>query len=215
MDLNFKFDVEKLKALPLPLKIVGGVILGDLLVVIICWLLFDDMLSERVSSVDNLHRQVAQLRRQSADFRKQIDMYPQLLAQYKDALAKGILVDVDRLKLVNEAQDSGTHSHLADLHFKVESEKLNRDTGPHFRLDSTMVTFESGALLDTQVMSFWDEVLNRLPAHYQIVEARLDRKKEVDPAAVADIRAGKPVSLISMKIAFRIESLRSTQQEGQ
>ena len=214
MDLNFKFDVEKLKALPLPLRIVGAVILGDLLVLIICWLLFDDMLSERVAVVDNLRAQAAQVRRQSSDYRKQIDQYPQLLAQYNEAIAKGVLVDVDRLKLVNEAQDSATHNHLADLHFKVESEKLNRDAGPHYRLDSTMVTFDSGALLDTQAMAFWDEVLNHLPAHYQGVEARLERKREVDPSVIAEIRAGKPVSLVNMKIAFRLQSLHST-QEGQ
>lgn len=214
MDLNFKIDAEKLKALPLPLKIVGAVILGDLLVIIISWLLFDDMLSERVGAVDNLRAQAAQVRRQSLDFRKQIDQYPQLLAQYNDAIAKGILVDVDRLKLVNEAQDSATRNHLADLHFKVESEKLDRTAGPHYRLDSTMVSFESGALLDTQAMAFWDEVLNRLPAHYQVVEARLERKRDVDPAALADIRAGRPVSLLTMKISFRLQSLRST-QEGQ
>ncbi|HIJ63639.1 MAG TPA: hypothetical protein HPQ04_13170 [Rhodospirillaceae bacterium] len=215
MDLNFKIDVEQLKALPLHLKIVGGVILADLLVVLVCWLLFDDMLSERVAVVDGLRGQVAQLRRQSADFRKQIDQYPQLLVQYNDAVAKGILTEVDRLKLVNEAQDTATRNHLPDLHFKVESEPLIRESGPRFRFDSTLVTFESTALLDTQVMAFWDEVLNRLPAHYQVVEAKLERKKDVDAAAIGEIRAGRPVSLVGMKLSFRIQALRSAQQEGQ
>lgn len=214
MDLNFKIDAEKLKALPLRLKIVGGVILADLLVVFFCWLLFDDMLSERVAVVERLRGQVGQLHKQGTDFRHQIDQYPQLLEQYKDALAKGVLTDLDRLKLVNEAQDAATRNHLPDLHFKVESEKLSRDTGPHYRLDSTMVSFESGALLDTQAMAFWDDVLNHLPAHYQVVDAHLEKKRDIEAPVLADIRAGRPVSLVGMKISFRVQSLRQA-QEGQ
>ncbi|HIJ38900.1 MAG TPA: hypothetical protein HPP80_08400 [Rhodospirillaceae bacterium] len=215
MDINIALHVEKIKALPRPLKIVAAVILFDFLLVGFSWLLLSDLLDERSSEIQQTRSQAALLRKQNSDLRKQIDQYPVFLARYNDALGKGIMTEIDRLKVVSEAQDLAVRHHLVDLHFKVEGELQKIETNSHFQLDNTIITFDSGALLDQQVLAFWDEVLGRLPTHYQVQELTLERRRDPDGNAQADIRAGRPVSTLGMKISFKTQALRPIAAEGQ
>ncbi len=215
MDLNVNIDLAKLKALPRPLKVVAGVILFDLLLVALALLAFSDMVDERQARVDQLRGELSRLRHQSAELRKDINEYPDLLARYNDAAAKGIFSGLDRLKLVNEVQDYAGQHHLANLHYKLEAEKLSVSGDAKYRLDSTIVTLENGALLDTDATAFWDRVFDRLPTHYQVAEASLERMHDIDQALLGDIRSGRAASAVAAKIIFRTQSLVPTAQERQ
>ncbi len=215
MDLNVNIDLAKLKALPRPLKVVTAVILADLLLVGAILLAFSDMVDERLARVDQLRGELSRLRHENVELHRQIDHYPEMLARYNAAVAGGIFASLDRLKLVNEAQDYGGQHHLANLHYKLEAEKAAPAGTAKYRLDSTVVTFESGALLDTDAMAFWDAVFSHLPTHYQVAEASLERLHDINPRMLADIRSGRPVSAVAAKITFRAESLSSTAPEGQ
>jgi hypothetical protein len=227
MDLNVKIDPAKLKLLPRSLKVVLVVLLADLILLAAANLLLSDEVEQREAQVGQLRAQLGQLRHQNTEVRRQIAEYPQLSKRYEDAIAKGVMAGLNRLQLVNNAEALATRHHLSDLHFKVEGETAvaataaaptGRSSAPppkaKFVPEATIVTFDSGALLDSHAMDFWDDVLNGLPTHYRVVEASLERIHDIDGKVLASVRAGQPASPVKMKIAFRAVTLHPASQEA-
>ncbi len=214
MDLSFLSDTEKLKALPRRLKIVAIVILADLVIIGASALLSDD-LDERAAMAEQLRTQLGQLRQQSRDLRHQIDEYPDWRRRYDAAVDKGILHNLDQVKVVNEAQDLAGEHHLVDLRYRLEPQDHREATTGHFHSSSTLVTFEGGGLLDTDAMAFWDEILVGLPSHYHVVEASLERVGEVDSKLLADVDAGRPSRLIRLKMSFQWRALHAATDDNQ
>lgn len=213
MNLKLQFDREKLKALPRRLKIVFAVILAELIVIAGAYVLGDE-LDEREARVVQLRAQLTQARQQTADLRRQIDQYPELRRRYEAALEKGITGNLDAVKLVTDAQDSATRHYLANLRYKVEPQVPKGTVPEKYRAGSTLVNFESGALLDTDAMAFWDEILQSLPSHYHVVEASLERTGEIDANLLKDLRAGRPASAVRVKMSFQWLALRATVPEA-
>ncbi len=207
------FDREKLKALPRRLKIVFAVILAELIVIMGAYVLGDE-LDEREARVVQLRSQLTQARQQTADLRRQIDQYPELRRRYDAAIEKGIAGNLDAVKLITDAQDSAARHYLANLRYKVEPLVQKGTAAEKYRIGATLVNFESGAVLDTDAMAFWDEILRSLPSHYHIVEASLERTGEIDANLLNNLRAGRPVSAVRVKMSFQWLSLHSTMPEA-
>lgn len=212
MAANVRFDREGLKALPRRLKIVFLVILAELIVICAAYFL-SDALDEQEAHVAELRSQLAQARRQGAELRRQIDQYPEMRANYDAAMEKGITGNLDAVKLITDAQDMAAHLYLANLRYKVEAQAPTGAATGKYRVGSTLISFESGALLDTDAMTFWDNVLTSLPSHYHVVEASLERAGDIDSNTLSDIRAGRPTSVVRVKMSLQWLSLRSATQE--
>ena len=214
MEIDSVVIKEKLKALPRPLKIVALVILGDLLLIGAALVALDEQVSVDQARSDQLRGQLTQLRRQNNDLRTQVAHYPDLLKHYDEAVAKGMLTPLDRIKLVNEVQDSAASHQIANLHYKLEDEDIKADPKERLHLVSTRVILENSGLLDTDTLSFWDDVLAAVPAHYQVLEASLERSRDPDAVALGEIRNGRTLPLLNAKISFRAASLQKPVQEG-
>ena len=215
MNLDAKQIVAKVKALPRALRIVVTVAVADLVLVAAAMFILNSQMEESQSHVDQLHDQLNQLRKQNVDLRKEMGEYPDLLNRYNRAVEQGVMVKTDRLKLVNGAQDRSGHFHIPDLHYKLETEDKGAAPTGKYRIESTLVTFENGGLLDTEVMAFWDELLANLPAHYRMAEAVLERKRDIDSRLLSDIRAGRPAATVAVKLTFHWTSLQPVVKEGQ
>ena len=215
MELDTKQLVAKFMSLPRGLRIVSAVAAGDLVFVAAAMFVLNSQMEDQQAHVDELHSKFNQLRKQNTDIRKEMGEYPDLLNRYNVAIEKGIMAKTDRLKLVNGAQDRSSHFHIPDLHYKLETESKVPSQNVKYHLDSTLVTFENGGLLDTEMMAFWDELLANLPAHYRVAEATLERKHDVDARLISDIRAGRLASTVSARLTFHWTSLQPVGKEEQ
>lgn len=203
MDINFKIDIAKLKALPRPIKIVAAVLAVDILAVVLGFVTLDDEVTEREARVDQLRGQLRQLHKQVGDLDKLVTEYPSLRDQFAAAQAEGAFLPQDRLKLANEAQGLADAHHLPDLHYKMETIPEKPPAKGNFTLASSLVTFESSAYLDSDAMAFWDEILSALPSHYQVIEATLEQGADFSPALMSEIRNGHNPDLVKVNLSFR------------
>ena len=203
VDITLEIDIKKLKALPLRLRVVAGVIAFDLAFLLLGYMVLDDVMAERVIAVEQARTQLADARRQNADIRKQLDDYPALRQRYEDSIAKGLTSSLDRLKLIQYAQSQAAARHLGDLHFRMADEAGDRDRSTKYRVETDRVAFESGGLLDTDAVAFWDSIFNQTEGHYRLVEASLERTQDVNSQVLTAVRHGNPVSLLKAKIEFQ------------
>ena len=214
MNLSASIDVEKLKALPRRLKIVGGVVAGGLAFILTAFLI-DSGLNDQEVQVGQLRGRLSQLRQQSADLRRQVDQYPELRAHYESAIKSGILAPFDRVGLVNNAQDLAGRYHLANLTYSLDPQNSGTAAAGKYQQGAVLVDFENGGLLDVDVMAFWDELLTDLPAHYKVVSASLDRTGSIDGAFLNAVRTGQPASLLHAKVEFMWIALHPSGQDTQ
>jgi hypothetical protein len=208
IDLSF----AKLAALPRRLKIVVLVILLDLLLIAAAAFVDSGDLGEQAARVGQLRGQVAQLRRQGGELRSQIARYSDLLDVYNRAVAAGLLQRPDGTRLVSAITGYAGQCHLVDLHYRLEAEDVTKDPKARYQPSVTVVSLESGATLDSDVMTFWDDVLDSLPAHYRVNEATIERTRSLTPSVLADLRAGRPVSLVNARLSLRWSSLQKTEE---
>ncbi|PKU26519.1 hypothetical protein [Telmatospirillum siberiense] len=213
MSAELRLDMTRLKALPRRLKIVLAVILTEVIVILGAYAV-ETVVDEQESRVAQLRAQLAQARRQSAELRRQIDQYPELRRRYAAAGDKGVLDNPNAVKLIADAQDMAGRHSLANLHYKVEPQAVAGPAQEKYRIGSTQVSFESGALLDADAMDFWDEVLQSLPSHYHVVEAGLERTADIDADLLNNLRAGRSVSAVRVRLSFQWLTLRTPAQEG-
>lgn len=203
VDINIEIDIKKLRALPMRLKVVAGIIVFDLAVLLLGYMVLDDVMAERVEAVERARTQLADVRRQNADLRKQLDEYPKMRQRYDEEVAAGLASSLDRLKLVQYAQSQAAARHLGDLHFRVADEAGQREQSKKYRVEMDRIAFESGGLLDNEAVSFWDAISTQSQGHFRIVEASLERTQDVNPGILTAIRHGNPVSLLKTKIEFQ------------
>jgi hypothetical protein len=208
MALDFRLDSDKLRAFPLRLKMVLGVLLIEV-AVLAAALVVSDSLDAEVTRIQELRTQLSQIRRQSVDLRRQIDQYPTLRAQYDHALGGGILGPLDSMKFVNDAEDGARRHYLTNLRYKVETPPLQDSGTDKYRETVTLLSLDSGALLDSEVMAFWTETLRSLPSHYHVLEASLERAGPVDAALLNQIQAGSPAAIMRLHMTVQWLSLRS------
>lgn len=203
VDINIEIDIKKLRALPTRLKVVAGIIAFDFAVLLLGYMVLDDVMAERVEAVERARTQLAEVRRQNADLRKQLDEYPRMRQRYDEEVASGLASSLDRLTLVQYAQSQAASRHLGDLHFRVADEAGEREHSKKYRVEMDRIAFESGGLLDTDAVSFWDAIAVQSQGHFRIVEASLERTQDVNTGVLTAIRHGNPVSLLKAKIEFQ------------
>jgi hypothetical protein len=213
MELAIAIHTEKLKALPRRIKVAGGVAIGGLLLIAVAFLI-NDVLGDQEAEVARSRSRLIQLRQQSAELRRQVDQYPQLRQRYQDALDSGLMTSLDRVGLVNEAQNLATRFHLADLQYKLEAQDSKSVLIGRYKLGATTINFDSGALLDTDALAFWDALLAALPAHYQVSEASLERTADVTPTLLNRIRQGQPETTVKVKLSLRWEAMHSNNRDS-
>jgi len=213
VDINLDIDIKKLKALPLRLKVVAGVVAFDIAFLLLGYMVLNDVLAERAAAVDRARAQLADVRRQNNDLRKQIDEYPSLRRRYDEAIAGGLQSSLDRLKLIQYAQSQAAGRHLSDLHFRVADEAGEREHSQKFRVEEDRVAFESGGLLDTDAVGFWTAIFNQTKGHYRIVEASLERSADVNASVLTAIRRGNAASLIKAKVDIQWIGVQPLDQE--
>jgi len=210
VDINI--DLAKLRALPLRLKVVAAVIAVDAVFLLAAYMALDNLMAERVARIDRLKASFTQLRKQNTDIHKQLDEYPALRQRYETAIAAGLAVPLDRLALVQAAQDSAGHHHLNDLHYKLTAEATGPEANnnPHFHTESDRIVLDNGGLLDTDVLAFWRDVATRVDGHYRIAEITLERSGEIDAASLGNIRRGNPISLLKAHFDLQWTGLQAT-----
>jgi hypothetical protein len=208
MDLDPRQLIAQAKALPRALKIVAAIAVVDLAILVLAAFTLEDEVDDRAARVDQAKSELVALRNKVETTRKQIGGLPELRKKYDAAMSDGVLADQDRQTLIGHAQDLGLQHRLSDLHYKLEPQKAEPGTTPAFSLVTTPVSLAANALLDSDLLEFWDEVLSNLQAHYQITKATLSRS-EAEPQAVLDgIRSGRPIVLVKSELNFRWVSLR-------
>src|SRR5579863_4828445 len=145
----FNVWLKKFRALPLRLKILGGVIVFDLFVLVLGYMVLDDVMAERVAAVEQARAQLTEAKRQNAELRRQLDSYPQLRHHYDDVIASGLMATLDRRNFVQFAQGQAAQHYLSDLRFRLADEPGEHEHSPKYRVEIDRVVFESGGLLDT------------------------------------------------------------------
>lgn len=200
--------LQTVRNAPRALKIIAMVAAIDAAVLIFAALSLEGDVDARIDRVAALHSQLNAQRQKIEATRKEIDRLPELRRSYDAAINSGVLADQDRLKLVSLAQDLANQHRLIDLHYRLSPEEVAQLTGSKYRLVSTEVALTDGAVVDGDVFQFWDEILDKSPAHYQVTKFTLQRLDADLNSAVASIRAGHPISLVKAELDFKWISLR-------
>lgn len=193
---------------PRALRVCAAIVGVDLLLLIYALVGLESDVEDRAATVAQLHADLNSLQQKIALTRHEIDRLPELKKLYDAAIADGVIADQDRLKLVNSAQDLGSHHHLANMHYKLDAENVAPINKSKYSLITTPVSFEYDSVLDTDTLTFWQDLFGKLQAHYEIVSATLERQSTSTEAAISMIRAGQPVQLIHSQVQFRWLSLR-------
>ncbi len=211
---SITIDIQKLKAAPRRLKVVAAVIVFDLAFLLLGYAVLDDLLADRAAAVEQAKAQLTEAKRQNVDLRKQLDEYPLMRRHYNETLASGFVAPLDRLTFVQFAQNQATARHLSDLHFRVSDEGGEREHSKKYRVEMDRLVFESGGLLDTEAMDFWNTLFDQAKGHYRIAEASLERTQEVNAGILQSIRRGNPVSLLKAKIDIQWIGVQPVDQEA-
>ena len=206
--------ISKLRAFPLRLKVVGGIIALDLGVLLLGYMVLDDVMAERAALVERTRVQLADAKRQSMDLKKQVDSYPQLRRQYDEAIEAGLTTSLDRQDFVQFAQGEAGRHYLSDLRFRLSDEPGDHEHSARYRVDIDRIIFENGGLLDTEAISFWAAVLAQAKGHYRLAEASIERVQDIDPAVLSAIRHGNPVTVLRAKIDMQWIGVRPLNQEA-
>jgi len=193
-------DIDKLKRMPLRLKVMAGFIALDLLVLVLGYVVLNDVMAQRVAEVDRLRAGVSEVRRQNADLRRQVDEYPELRQRYDGAIAAGIAAPLDRLALVKFAQDWAAHHHLSDFHYRLAADSAKPAASPRYRVDTERIVFENGGLLDSDERTFLQDLLARQPGHFRLAEIEISRIHDIDSAYLTNIRHGNFTPALKAKI---------------
>ncbi len=208
------FDMKKLQAVPLRLKVVTAVIAFDLIVLLLGYLVLDDLMSERAAAVDQVRAELTEAKRQNGELHRQVDTYPQLRHKYDEVLTAGLTADFDRVGYTQFAQSKATEDHLSELRFRVGDDPGDHPHSTKYRVSVDRASFESGGLLDTEVMSFWGDLLGQVQGHYRIVEASLERTGEVNPPLLIGIRQGAIMSDLKARIELQRIGIQPYKQES-
>ena len=211
--VEFNIDMQKLKAVPTRLKVVSGIVAFDLTVLLLGYLVLDDLMSERAAAVDRLRMELSQARQQNSELHKQVDTYPQLRHQFDEIMATGLTAAFDRANYAQFAQGKATQYHLTDLQFRVAGEAGDHPHSTKYRQAVDRAVFENGGILDTDAMSFWAALLDQARGHYRIVEASLDRMQDVSPLLLSGIKQGGNPSDLKAKIELQWVGIQSYEQE--
>lgn len=193
-------DLDRLKRMPLRLKVIAGVVALDLLILVLGYVVLNDLMAQRVAEVERLRASVTQVRRQNADLRRVADEYPGLRKRYDEVIAAGLSAPLDRLALVKFAQDWAAHHHLLDLHYRLAADTAKPATSPKFRVDTERVVFENGGLFDTDERAFLQDLLAQQPGHFRLAEIEISRTHDMDAAYLTGIRRGSFIPSLKAKI---------------
>jgi len=197
---RISMDFAILKKMPLRLKVIAGFIAFDLLVLILGYVVLNDVMAQRVADVDRLRASVSEVRRQNAELRRLVDEYPDLRQHYDGAVASGITVPLDRLALVKFAQDWAAHHHLSDFHYRLAAESAKPAVSPRYRVDTQRIVFENGGLLDSDERAFLQDLMAQQPGHFRLAEIEIARIHDIDAPFLAGIRRGNFAPALKAKI---------------
>lgn len=200
--------IEMAKGAPRALKIIAAVAALDIIILLFAAFSLEDDVDARIDHIAELRGQLSSQRKKIDSTRKEIDRLPELRRSYDAAINSGVLADQDRLKLVSLAQDLANQHRMIDLHYRLAPEEVAQLTGSKYRIVSTPVVLTNGAVLDSDVFSFWDEILDKSPAHYQVTKFLIERNAGDFKTTIAGMGPKHPVSLVKAELDFRWISLR-------
>lgn len=205
---NFQQMLQTAKDAPRVLKVIAIVAAIDVVVLLFAALLLEDDVDARIDQITELRGQLNAQHQKIQSTRKEIDRLPELRRSYDAAINSGVLVDQDRLKLVSMAQDLANQRRLIDLHYRLAPEEVVPLTGSKYRVVNTEVVLTDGAVIDSDVFAFWSDILDKIPAHYQVTKFSVTRLEGNVASAIAGIHSGRPVSLVKAELDFKWISLR-------
>jgi len=208
MALNPRQLIEQAKAAPRALKIIAVVAAIDVVILLLAAFTLEDEVDARAAMVEQTKSDLVALRETVETTRREIGRLPELRQKYDAAMSDGVLADQDRQKMIGSAQEMGERHRLSDLHYKLDPQQSAPGATPALTLVTTPVSLTASALLDSDVLEFWDEILGNLQSHYQITKATFDRADADPPTMLANIRAGRPALLVKSELNFRWVSLR-------
>lgn len=208
MEINLKAIFATFKTLPGVLKVLAAIVAFDGLLVAGVNLALSDTLDTRLSTVDQLKAEQGDLRRQIAATHNQLNQIPALRLRYNAATAEGLLAPKDRNRLSNSAKDMAVQYHLTSFSGRFEPEKFDPIKGTDLAIGTIRVEFAAGAMIDSDVDSFWSDLLAHLPAHYRVLQASEQRAPvKIDKNTLDAIRNGRINSLVDAKLVFQWLSL--------
>ena len=209
--IDVKTAIAGFKTLPTALKVLLGIVALDLVLLGSVYMALSDTLDDRVSQVAQLKNQQVELRRQISAARTEASQIPQLRQHYDAALAEGLLSLKDRGKLSDTAKDLATRYHLTSFSGRFEPETFDPVKGADLTTGSTRVEFLADAMVDTDLVQFWGDLLGQLPAHYRIQQATLEREGDkIDRIELNGIRSGRLTKTVEAKLIFNWVGLAAT-----
>lgn len=209
MAIDVKTLIAQLRKAPRVIRVIAIVAAVDAVIILYALFSLADDVDQRVAKIDQLRTQLSEAQQKIEQTRKQIARLPELRKHYDAALANGVLAQQDRLKFVALAQDLAKDNRLGDFHFKLEPEVLTGLPGNKYRLVSTNVSLSDNALRDSDVIAFWDQILDKSQAHYEVTKAVIERVPAIEVKDILpNLKNGAPASLMKAEIAFRWQSLR-------
>lgn len=200
--------IARAKRAPRGLQIIVALAVLDVFILLFAAFSLEGDVDERIDRIAALRIQLVAQRQKIDSTRKEIDRLPELRRSYDAAINSGVLADQDRLKLVSLAQDLANQHRLLDLHYRLAPEEVTQMSGSKYRLVSTAVVLTDGATIDSDVFSFWDDILEKSPAHYQVTKFQLQRMDGDVKAVAAGIRAKHSMPLVKAELDFKWISLR-------
>ena len=198
---SFSIDLGKVKQLPRRLQVIAGVLVLEIAVLALGYFILDDLMADRVAQVSQLRASLGQIRRQNEKQRHDLESYPELKRRYDAAMAAGIANPLDRLALIRFANDWANTHRLTEFRYTLSAAETDKTkaTARHI-VETDRISFECGALLDTDVVGFMNELIAQQPGHYRIEGFSLERVHEPDETIFASVRRGAVPALVKAKL---------------
>ena len=198
---NLSIDLNKLKQLPRRLQIIAGVLVLEIAILALGYFILDDLMADRVAQVSQLRGALGQIRRQNERQRHDLDAYPELKRRYDEAMAAGIANPLDRLALIRFANEWADSRRLSDFRYTLSAAEADKTKASSRHIvENDKISFECGALLDTDVVDFMNALIAQQPGHYRVAGFSLERAHEPDEAVLASVRRGGVPALVKAKL---------------
>jgi len=208
MDLDLKFDIESIKALPRLLIVIISFLIVDLLVILYVVGFFSDDLDEQLAQLTANRASVADLRHQLASVRDDVASFDDLNRTYEQFAGPTAMARSDRVTLVRVIEGLRAKHRLTGLHFRFAPGVVSPLADTPFQIVEAPIELEGESALDSDLVAFWQEAVGAISPDDSLTSFTLERMQQPTPASLQLIRDGQPQVFVTGKVQFQALSLR-------
>ncbi len=219
INLNAKLEMGALKDAP-PLLVVALAVLAlNALIYLFAIMPLEEAVAEADAGLQRTQNEIRSARQQISATRRDINDAKSITSRYHEVEALGFLSPQDRLARIKDMDELRLRHNIGGLQFKFGEEKVVplASSGPRavtFQAETVTASLEvsAEALLDRDIMAFWNDFLASIPGAYAVQSSSLKRTAGFSPELVEDLRASKPTRLVDGHLVLEILTLRQAEQ---